>query len=99
MTQDSWPGLATDDSPHLGGARVSDNCRPLQSGVLSGRGGTRELWFDNATAREAAEAASAAADITTLPDILAVACLKTPIGDYLLYLNDLGELHAGRRPT
>lgn len=89
-----WPGLATDPSPHIVGARVSENCRALRPGILSGRGAARECWLESAVEREVV-----ATDLTTLPDVLAVSTLRRPEGDVLIYLNSDGELHAGRRPT
>ena len=91
---DAWPGLATEASPHSGYARVSDNARPLRPGILSGRGGVRECWCESMTARGAA-----VSDVTTLPNVLALATLRRAEGDYVIFLDSDGALMAGRRPT
>jgi hypothetical protein len=87
-----WPGLSTDPSPHIVGARVSENCRALRPGILSGRGAARECWGENFTAR-----GSPATNITSLSDVLALSCLRRPEGDMVVFLLSDGTLHVARR--
>jgi len=92
--QDPWPGLTTDVSPHAAGARVSENCRALRVGIMQARGGVREVYCENMTARGAV-----VTDITTLPNVIAISTLRRAEGDYLVFLDSNGALMAGRRPT
>jgi hypothetical protein len=89
-------GLISDADPHDNpGATVQENCMSLSAGKLTGRAGCREVWLDNATAR----GGGTVADITTLPDIIALTIFRRPEADYCVFLDSEGTVHYGRNPT
>jgi len=92
-----WKGLLTDGDPHNlpeGAAVVQDNAACRRAGILDVRGGSREVWFENLTARGAPPA-----DITSLPDLLHIASFNRPEGLLLLTFDDEGNVAAGRCPV
>lgn len=92
-----WKGLFTGGDPHdlpEGAAVAQDNAECRRPGMLDVRGGSREVWFENLAAR-----GQAPADITGLPDLLAIASFNRPEGLLLLTLDDEGNVRAGRCPV